>query len=265
MMHYDGLALGRDEKRIWGFAMPVHDWTRVDAGIFHDFHLEWIRAIKRELNHGVLPAGYYALAEQITGPLGPDVLTLRSPTKGVGDPVGKKGSIALADRMPKAWYHSTAEIDLYASKANAIVIHHVSDHKIVAMIEIVSPGNKGSRRAIDAFVRKAEEALASGIHLLIIDLFPPGPRDPQGIHPEIWQGRDDSFALPPDKPLTCAAYAGGPMAEAFVEPIGLGDTMPDMPLFLTPDDYVDVPLAKTYDAALEGVPAFWQEILTKTA
>jgi hypothetical protein len=22
--------------------MPMHDWTRVDAGIYHDFHHEWI-------------------------------------------------------------------------------------------------------------------------------------------------------------------------------------------------------------------------------
>ncbi len=27
--------------------MPVHDWTRVEAGIFHDFHHAWIEEIKR--------------------------------------------------------------------------------------------------------------------------------------------------------------------------------------------------------------------------
>jgi len=58
--------------------MPIHDWTRVDAGIFHDFHHEWISTIKRALNAGVLPPDYYALAEQIAGGLGPDVLTLES-------------------------------------------------------------------------------------------------------------------------------------------------------------------------------------------
>jgi hypothetical protein len=26
--------------------MPIHDWTRVDAGIFHDFHLAWIAEIR---------------------------------------------------------------------------------------------------------------------------------------------------------------------------------------------------------------------------
>ena len=27
--------------------MPMHDWTRVDAGIYDDFHHEWISEIKR--------------------------------------------------------------------------------------------------------------------------------------------------------------------------------------------------------------------------
>ncbi len=60
--------------------MPIHDWTRVDAGIFHHFHLEWIGEIARVLNAGLLPPDHYALAEQITGSWEPDVLTLRGPT-----------------------------------------------------------------------------------------------------------------------------------------------------------------------------------------
>lgn len=40
--------------------MPIHDWTRVKAGIFHDVHHEWISTIKHALNRGLLPAGHYA-------------------------------------------------------------------------------------------------------------------------------------------------------------------------------------------------------------
>lgn len=43
--------------------MPAHDWTRVIPGTFHDFHHEWISTIKRTLNDGILPLGYYAMAE----------------------------------------------------------------------------------------------------------------------------------------------------------------------------------------------------------
>ena len=35
--------------------MPMHDWTRVPAGIFHAFHHAWISAISDSLNGGILP------------------------------------------------------------------------------------------------------------------------------------------------------------------------------------------------------------------
>jgi hypothetical protein len=44
--------------------MPAQDWTKVDAGIFHAFHHEWITEIGRALNRGILPPDYYALPEQ---------------------------------------------------------------------------------------------------------------------------------------------------------------------------------------------------------
>ena len=59
--------------------MPVHDWTRVDAGTFHDFHNSWITFLKNALNNGGLPPGYYALSDKHMGPVVPDVLTLQRP------------------------------------------------------------------------------------------------------------------------------------------------------------------------------------------
>jgi hypothetical protein len=130
-------------------------------------------------------------------------------------------------------------------------VRHVSGHRVVAMIEVVSPGNKNNRHGIRSFVAKAVEMLRAGVHLLILDLFPPGE-----LHPLIWEeliGPSD-FALPDDSPLTMAAYVGGP--EAFVEPRAVGGTLPEMPLFLTPEVYVKVPLEATYTAAWEGMPAY---------
>ena len=57
--------------------MPVHNWKRVDAGLFHDFHQSWTVALRNALNAGVLPADHFALVEQnVRGPIA-DVLTLR--------------------------------------------------------------------------------------------------------------------------------------------------------------------------------------------
>jgi hypothetical protein len=152
-----------------------------------------------------------------------------------------------------------SEARQYAAKAKAVVIRHVGQHRIVAMIEIVSPGNKNSQAAMAAFVRKAREALASGVHLLIVDLFPPTSRDPQGMPWAIWE-KDcgDDYALPPDKPLTCVGYVAGALAEAFVEFLAVGQSLPDMPLFLTPEVYVLVPLQSAYDLALDAMPQYWK-------
>jgi hypothetical protein len=38
--------------------MSIHDRTWVPAGIFHDFHHEWISTIKRFLSSGLLPAAW---------------------------------------------------------------------------------------------------------------------------------------------------------------------------------------------------------------
>jgi hypothetical protein len=243
--------------------MPIHDWTRVDAGVFHDFHLSWIAEIKRSLNGGLLPSGYYALAEQVTGDFGPDVLTLQRPVYGsLSAESEPSGGIALADAPPKVRFHAQAEIDVYAAKAKTVVIRHRSRHQIIAMIEIVSPGNKHGQTEFAAFVHKADQALLAGIHLLIVDLFPPTPRDPDGIHRAIW-GRegDGDFALPDEKPLTCVSYVGYPGVEVYLEPVAVGDTLTDMPLFLTRRVYVPVPLEATYLAAWEAVPDFLREIL----
>src|SRR5262245_25952183 len=101
--------------------MPAHDWTQVDAGIFHAFHHDWITDIARALNRGLLPSDYYALPEQIAGGLGPDVLTLRLPTDGSAPPPLPSGGVALAEVPPRVRYHIRSESDQYAAKAKAVV------------------------------------------------------------------------------------------------------------------------------------------------
>jgi hypothetical protein len=247
--------------------MAIHDWTRVDVGIFHDFHHEWISTIKRALNAGLLPPDYYALAEQIAGGFGPDVLTpesIRAEPAQAGDDAttpgnGTGNSVALATVPPKVRFTATAEPQAYARKRSRIAIRHSSGDQVVAMLEIVSPGNKGSRHALRSFVAKAVELLDAGIHLLVVDLFPPGPRDPQGIHKAIWSEIvDDDFQLPPDESVTLVAYSAGEVKRAFIEPVTAGATLPDMPLFLEPGRYVPVPLEATYQSAFAAVPKRWQ-------
>jgi hypothetical protein len=211
----------------------------------------------------LLPTGFYALGEQLAGGIGPDVLTLQA----TGTEPGLVGEVpwgvALAAAPPKVRFRTRAEPDAYAQKAKAIVIRHISDHRVIAVCEIVSPGNKNTRHGIRSFVDKAVSILRAGVHFVVLDLFPPGLRDPQGIHKMIWDEIiDNDFVLPPDKPLTLASYIGGPVPEAFIEPISVATPLPEMPVFLTPDFYVPLPLEPTYQSAWVKMPPYWRDVLS---
>jgi uncharacterized protein DUF4058 len=234
--------------------MPIHDWTRVDSGIFHHFHQRWIGALCDVFNTGGLPPGYFALAEQIaSGPI-PDVLALQQLPK-PAPPPDAAGGMAVLTAPPQTRYVFRAEPEGYARKANRVAIRHNAG-RVVSVIEIVSPGNKDSRNALRAFVEKAVDLIRQGIHLLVVDLFPPGPRDPHGIHKAIWDEiHEEPFELPPDKPLTLAAYTAGPVKGAHVEPVAVGDVLPPMPLFLEPENCILTPLEATYQTTWGVFPA----------
>lgn len=249
--------------------MPIHDWTRVSAGTFHAFHTAWIAEIQRALNGGILPANYYALAEQVAGETVPDVLTLQdvggtanaaggTSPRGNGD----AGGIALAAAPPRVALSDTVtESMILAARRRQMVIRHVTGDRIVALFEIVSPGNKESRRQLDAFVDKAVGALDEGYHLLVVDLVSPGRFDPKGVHGVIWDHLRGTYVPPPGKPLTLAAYVAAGAVTCYVEPTAVGTPLIDMPLFLDPGHYVNVPLESTYMSAYEGLPRRWKSVI----
>jgi hypothetical protein len=249
--------------------MPMHDWTRVEPGIYHHFHGRWLFALADALNLGGLPPGYYALAEQITRTFGPDVLTLHNPAAAGasnGTPrsgTSEPGGVAVAVARPKAQIEVKEKRVPPRPGQRRLTIRHVSDHEMVAMIELVSPSNKASTDGFDSFVNKACGVLNEGIHLVVLDPFPPTRRDPNGVHAAIWEAMTEKpFTPPPGKPLTLAAYCSGDEITAFVDPIAVGDVLPDKPLFLSAERYVNVPLEATYTAAWQTFPAEWRNVVT---
>ncbi|MCE9532654.1 MAG: DUF4058 family protein [Planctomycetes bacterium] len=243
--------------------MPVHDWTRVCDGTFHDFHYSWVLEIKRALKRGLLPKGYYVMAEQIGGDLGaPDVLTLQASGQQPETDGSLSGTATLTESPPIVHSRSTITRDSYARMQRSVVIRHTSNDRIVAMIEILSAGNKSSRHAIRSFLDKAVAALDSGVHLLLVDVHPPGPRDPHGIHRALLNEiGTEEYTLASEQQFTVASYIGGAVVEAFVEHFAVGQPIPQMPLFLTRENYVQVPLEAAYMAAWEDVPGQYQERL----
>jgi hypothetical protein len=243
--------------------VPVHDWRRVEAGIFHAFHHRWISAISDVLNTGALPSDYYALPEQHAAGFGPDVLTLQAEPAHGGESEFPSGNTATIVRTrPRTQFSAETDTEFYRRKKSSIAIRHISGDRLVTMLEIISPGNKSSRHALRALVEKACELLEHRIHLLLVDLFPPGPRDPNGIHAAIWEEvEDEPFVLPKDKPLTLVAYECDLTTRAYIETMAFGDRLPDMPLFLEPTAYVPVPLENTYQTTFALLPRRWRSVV----
>jgi hypothetical protein len=232
--------------------MPIHDWSRVPSGLFHEFHQSWSIRIKDALNSGRLPKGVAALVEQRAGPKESDVLAIEvRPKRHLGEELD--GGIATLPPPVTRIVRRTTK-GIYASRANRIVVkHHLG--RIIAVIEIASPGNKDSRAALRDFVEETVDCLREGIHVLIIDLFPPTPRDPYGIHKVIWDEIvEEDFTFPDGQDRVLVSYKTGGERTAYVEPVTVGDALPDMPLFLTNDLHVMVPLELTYQATWNASP-----------
>jgi hypothetical protein len=243
--------------------MPVHDWLKVSQGIFHDFHNAWVFEIKRVLNSGLLPPDYYALTEQVAGETAPDLITLDLLTTEEKGPSGEKrkreSGATVTMPPPKASITARTENVTYASLQKTVVIRYVEGHEVVAMIEVISRSNKASRAEFETCLRKAQSALKQKIHLLLVDVHPPGRLDPQGTHGALWAALgQEPPRLFPGRNLMAAAYEAGEQVAAYVEPFGLKTPLPDMPLFLEVGRYLNVPLESTYTQAFASVPAFWR-------
>ncbi len=219
------------------------------------------------------------MAEQHAGQSIPDILTLTSPAWLASDRVESsrgdysngaptdapppQGAVALADAPPQVSFRSVpSEVAIYREQRRTISIRQEPENRVVAMIEVLSPGNKDGSKAMDEFVAKSIEVMDAGIHLLIVDLFPTSVCNPEGIHGLLW---NDSFKLPDDRRLTLVSYRIDVLNEAFIEPVAVGQEMHDMPVFLDRAWYVNAPLRSTYESAWRGVPKPFQGVLEAKA
>jgi len=213
--------------------MPMHDWTKVSAGVYHNFRYLWLASIMDRLNAGLLPKGLFAMAEQ-----------------GVDDP---EDDLTMTDQL---WY---------ARKSNRIAIHRGID-TVVAVIDIVSPGNKESNRSFRDFATKSATLIRNGVYLCVIDPFPPGPFDPQGLHQAIWL---EAFGRPEDephpKPLRVVSYDANSVPNAYFQSLAVGEFSPVMPLFIDAGNHIMVPLEETYQATWNVLPIELREVFGPSA
>jgi hypothetical protein len=212
--------------------MPMHDWSRVDPGLFQSFRSSWISQLSSTLNQRTLPNDYYALMQ-------PAALS-------VEEIIARPGDVPF--REP--WRQNVPDdLEFYRLRKSHIIVRRAADHSAVALVDIVSAGDKARTSAVTAIVERIVGLIRHGINVLLVDVLAPTPRDPVGIHKVIWDEiEEEDFTFPAGKDRILASYETGGERAAYVEPIAIGDTLPDMPLFLTNDLHIMVPLELTYNA-----------------
>jgi hypothetical protein len=210
-----------------------------------------------------LPQGYYALAEQPAPRTQTDVLALRAPHPAASSRQGE----AVAEAPPRARLSLRPDPKCKphqrTRRSRHLVVRHISGHQVVAIVEIVSPANKDRKAHVRELAEKVVRSLESGVHVLLLDLLPSGTHDPHGLHGAVWSYFDTTPYNPPaDGPLTLVSYAWlGTEPKAYIEPVAVKQALIEMPLFLTADWYVNVPLEATYQSAYRGMPEFWRTVI----
>jgi hypothetical protein len=204
--------------------MPVHDWTRVPADVFFHFRLCWLVDLRLRVSQ-ILPPDWCAL-------MVPDAF---DPDADPVPPVRGRRAVAVFDKAARR----------------------------TAVIDVPPPDAKDRAAEVERYARKVAGQLERGVNVLVVDVYPQVGNGSRRVADAIWNVVSSAeFNLPPERPLTVAAFATGRQNRAFVEPLSPGDTLPDMPLFIGPDLFVPAPLEASYVHAFDGVPRHFRAMIT---
>src|SRR4051812_15739085 len=114
--------------------MPVHDWGKVEDGVFHAFHHFWLTTITTALNAGVLPKGYYALPDQVVGPGHPDVVGLqRGSPSDRGPAASAVGSATALLARPAVRHEDASDHKRRHGRRKRVAVRHVTGDRVVAL------------------------------------------------------------------------------------------------------------------------------------
>jgi hypothetical protein len=216
--------------------MPLRDHFRPPLSVTHpwkSFHSAWANAITNQLNV-VLPEGYYAIPEV---------------------PLGDQTEIDAAT-PPRP--HLAALVDF--SGVHGVAVHVFEDMggpRIRAAIELVSPADKDRLRSRITFADKCVGYLKHGVSLVVIDTV---TNRQANMHAEIAQALEatTNLAWAPSSHLYAAAYrtvveSEKTQVQIWTEALSVGAELPILPLWLTRELVVPLPLESSYLAACHSL------------
>lgn len=239
--------------------MPLLDHFHAplrDERNWEGFHSFWTSEIVRQLNQSVLPEDYFA---EPTVKLGveveADVGTLKKTNGQKRADAEEEGAIATAVWAPPqpalAFAVDFANQDTFEVK----VQKDEGGWRLVAAIELISPGNKDRPATRHAFLRKCASYLQQGVSVIIIDVV---TNRTGNFHADLVGMLNPAVTPPISDPrvLYTAAYRTastkeGARMEVWPHLLKLGGSLPTMPLWLNVDLAVPVDLDASYRASCE--------------
>ena len=219
---------------------------------WESFHSSWATRLADALTERWLPANYIAEEHAHLGPsVEIDVATFERATSASAEASG-----GVATAVPQVWAPPIADGVLPAVFPETFEVRVLSTDtgpKLVAAIELISPGNKDRPAERRAFAIKCASYLYQGISVIIVDIV---TNRRANLHNEILRVMETSteMSLPPESSLYAAAYQPLRRGQAdeidvWRSPLALGQSLPTLPLGLRADLIIPVDFEAAYAEA----------------
>lgn len=228
--------------------MPLHDHFRPPLAPrrhWESFRVNWAGAMADALNADLLPDGFFAEEHAHAGPrVEIDPATYADdPAPGGGVAVRTYAPPAPALAVP-ATFPDEYAVRVFADDGGA---------RLVAAVELVSPGNKDRPAQRRAFAAKCAGHLAAGVSVVLVDVVTTRHAD---LLAELLAVLASPAASPAGPDLSAAsvrplAVDGAGRIELWAERLAVGAALPTLPLWLAADLCVPLDLDASYTAAYD--------------
>jgi hypothetical protein len=215
---------------------------------WESFHSNWATKIADALTERWLPPNYIAEEHAHLGPsVEIDVATFERDSSARG---------AVATVSPKVWTPPAPDAvipSVIPDTFEVRILNTDTGPKLVAAIELISPGNKDRAAERRAFAVKCASYLYQGIGLIIVDIVTSRRAN---LHNEVLRVMEapDAPHLARKVSLYAAAYRplrrrGKDQLEIWRAPLALREPLPTLPLSLRADLVIPVDFEATYAEA----------------
>ncbi len=222
---------------------------------WESFHSSWATKLADALTERWLPPDFIAEEHAHFGPsVEIDVATFEREASADGE--GRAGAVATAGA--KVWVPPAADGALPAVFPDTFEVRVLSTDtgpKLVAAIELISPGNKDRPAERRAFATKCASYLSQGISVIIVDIV---TNRRANLHNEILRVMEagSSLVLPQEANQYAVAYrplrrGKGDEIDLWRVPLTVGQALPTLPLGLRADLIIPVDLEAPYAEACQ--------------